>query len=822
MYTRFALSAAPSDLHQTAVDMLSFRVLSVRPAPARTTRAGLRCTLVGGALLLLSACSGDTSTGPGPVAAAIRAQAGNTQTGVVGAVLTVPLSVVVTDKDGKTIAGARVDWDVGPGSGTVAPARSTADARGVATTIWTLGTTAGTARVSAQVNGVTPVTFIATVLPGPAALLVASPEAAFLNVGDTVRVRGSLRDQYGNTIGGEPINYRSLDQTLASVNSSGLVTAVAVGVARVVADAASRADTVPVTISPTGASVCGPVPARVLALGEVFIPPAGSTSITTCLASPAAINGEYALTLVSTSTSFGTSFPVDLSAIGSTGPTIAALTANANPFAAAAALSPSMSTAIDAPDAATAALSPVRAAELARRDLERRELTPLVREARDWMAARTASSRTAYAVTAADAKVGDVLRLNVNANLACSNADTKSGRVAAVGTKSIIVSDTDNPTGGYTDAEYAAIAATFDTLVFPMDTAAFGAPTNISGYGKIILLYTRAVNALTPSGAGYTIGGFFFARDLYPKTARNGLAACAASNEAEMFYLLAPDPTGTVNGNRRTKDEVTLLNLTTIAHEFQHLINSSRRLYVNVGARPNEETWLDEGLSHLAEELLYFRIANVTSRQNLALTDVAGNSARADQFRNYASQNFSRFYSYLIAPEVNSPYAPNDSLATRGAIWNFLRYAAGRQGADGEASFLRALVNSNTTGVANLQNVLSGGQFADYLRDWSVSLIADDFSPTTTAALASSYLMPSWNFRSIFPGLRFSGGTPLGVYPIATRSLLSGAPQRVLLAGGTSSFVRFGIPAGRSAVITVSSNGALPPGTLKYALVRLR
>jgi hypothetical protein len=508
-------------------------------------------------------------------------------------------------------------------------------------------------------------------------------------------------------------------------------------------------------------------------------------------------------------------------ALGSTGPTIAALT---NPFAP---VSSSVSASIDAFDAASTALSPVRAAELARRTMEQRELTPLVGTARDWMASRvaplsTAPSRTAYAVTAAEAKVGDVLRLNVNANVACSNADTKSGRVAAVGTKSIIVSDTDNPTGGYTDSEYAAIAATFDTLVFPMDTTAFGAPSNISSYGKIILLYTRAVNALTPPSAGYTIGGFFFARDLYPKTARNGLAACAGSNEAEMFYLLAPDPNGTVNSNKRTKDEVTLLNLTTIAHELQHLINSSRRLYVNTGARPNEETWLDEGLSHLAEELLYFRIANVTSRQNLGLTDVAGNATRSDQFRNYASQNFSRFYSYLIAPEVNSPYAPNDSLATRGAIWNFLRYAAGRQGADGEAPFLRSLVNSNTTGVANLQNVLSGGQFADYLRDWSVSLIADDFSPATTAALSQSYIMPSWNFRSIYPGLRFSGGTALGVYPIATRSLLSGSPQRVLLAGGTSSFVRFGIPAGRSAVITVSSNGALPPSTLKYALVRLR
>ncbi|WP_411280033.1 Ig domain-containing protein [Gemmatimonas sp.] len=804
--------------------MLSLRALPDRPASARTARITPLLMLASGALLLLSACSGEKATGPGPVATAIRTQAGNAQTGVVGAALSVPLAVVVTDKDGKTISGARVDWDVGPGSGAVSPTRSSADARGVATTVWTLGTTAGTARVSAQVNGVTPVVFTATVITGPAALLVASLEAAYLNVGDTVRVRGSLRDQYGNTIVGQAINYSTLDPALASVSTSGLVTALAVGTARVVADASGRADTVPVTIASAGSTVCGPVTARELALGEVYIPPTGSSSITACITSPSLLSGEYALTLVSTATSFGTSSPVDLVAIGSTGPTIAAITGDAaNPFETASAVS----TPIDAIDAATSALSRVRAVELARREIERRELTPLVRDARDWMAARTTALRipasgAAYTVTVADVKVGDVLRLNVNANLACSGADTKSGRVAAVGTKSIILSDTDNPTGGYTDIEYAAVAATFDTLVFPMDTTAFGSPSNISGYGKIILFYTRAVNALTPSGAGYTIGGFFFARDLYPKTARNGLAACAASNEAEMFYLLAPDPNGTVNTNKRTKDEVTLLNLTTIAHEFQHLINASRRLYVNTGARPNEETWLDEGLSHLAEELLYFRIANFTSRQNLGLTDVAGNATRSDQFRNYASQNFSRFYSYLIAPEVNSPYAPNDSLATRGAIWNFLRYAAGRQGAAGEAPFLRSLVNSNTTGVANLQNVLSGGQFADYLRDWSVSLIADDFSAATTAALSSSYIMPSWNFRSIFPGLRFSGGAALGVYPIATRSLLSSAPQRVLLAGGTSSYVRFGIPAGRNAIVTVSSNGTLPPSTLRYALVRLR
>ena len=806
--------------------MLSAR-LSARPrSVASSTPPRVRISrllfLVGAVQLLAGACSGDKNTGPGPVPATLKSQAGNGQTGVVGVSLTLPLSVVVTDKDGKTVSGARVDWDVSPGSGAVAPTRSTADARGVATTVWTLGTTAGIARVSAQVNGVTPVTFTATVLPGPAALLVASPDVAYLNVGDTLRVRGSLRDQYGNAIAGQSIAYSTPEATLVSVTASGLVTAIAPGTARVIAEASGRTDTVPVVVSAAGSSVCGPVVARELALGEVYLPGPGATNVTACLAAPATLNGEYALTLVSTATSFGTSSPMDVFALGTTGPTIAALVAGANPFDPDALVSgPS-----DELSAAAAPVAPVRAAELARRELEHRELAPLMETARNWHAARTADTgtglRAAALSAAAEVKVGDVLKLNVNASAACSSADTKSGRVAAVGAKSIILSDTDNPTGGYSDAEYAGIAATFDTLVFPMDTTAFGAPTNVSGYDKIILFYTRAVNALTPAGAGYTIGGFFFARDLYPKLARNGLAACAASNEAEMFYLLTPDPNGTVNTNKRTKDEVTLLNLTTIAHEFQHLINASRRLYVNAGARPNEETWLDEGLSHVAEELLFLRVANLTTRQNLALSDIGGNATRSDQFRNYASQNFSRFYSFLVAPEVNSPYAPNDSLATRGAIWNFLRYAAGRQGASGEAPFLRALVNATSTGVTNLQNVLSGGQFADYLRDWSVSLIADDFSPSTTAALAGSYIMPSWNFRSIFPGLRFSGGSALGVYPIATRSLLSGSPQRVLLAGGTSSFVRFGIPAGRRAILTLSSNGAPPPATLRYALVRLR
>ena len=758
---------------------------------------------------LFTACGGaKTSTGPSLIPSALRAENGNAQTGTVGAALPTPLTVVVTDASGRTVSGARVEWDAGAGSGSLSPSSSNTDARGVAQSTWTLGTVAGNARATAQVTGVTPVTFSATAIPAAAAAVVSIPELANLGVGDTLRIRATVRDQFGNDIAGQSIGFTTLDAAIATVTVDGLVSAVSVGTARIVALASTRADTVLVTVSIAGSSVCGTATPRVLALGEVFIPTATASSVSACLGAPLGVNGEYALALISTSPSFATVTPLDVYGIGNTGPTTAALTAleasaNATP--------PS----IQLEQPLNRAIDPVRAIEFARREIAQQELAPLTAIAREWQANRAAAPSIQQAV---DAKVGDIIRLNANANLACSSPDTRTGRVAAVGNRAIIVADTTNPAGGYTDADYASVVTTFDTLVYPMDTTAFGAPSNISQYGKIILFYTRSVNALTPPNANYTIGGFFFSRDLYPRAARGGLPACAASNEQEMFYLLVPDPNGAVNNNKRSKDEVTLLNLGTIAHEFQHLINASRRLYVTPNARPTEETWLDEGLAHIAEELLYFRISGFTSRQNLTLADIARQSGN---FTNYASQNFSRFYNFLIKPEVSSPYAPNDSLSTRGASWNFLRFTAGRQGANGEAPFFRSLVNSPTTGVANLSNA-TGGQIGDYLRDWAVSNIADDYSAAETAALDTRYVLPAWNFRSIYPGLRFSGGAALGVYPIAARSLTNNTTQRITLAGGASSYVRFGIPGGRVTLVALSSNGTVVPSTLRYAFVRVR
>ena len=282
--------------------------------------------------------------------------------------------------------------------------------------------------------------------------------------------------------------------------------------------------------------------------------------------------------------------------------------------------------------------------------------------------------------------MGDVISLNVNADSACSRPVYHGARVVALGTHAVVLNDTLNPVGGFTTADFQRYAARFDTLVYPVDVANFGEPTDIDKNGHVALFFTRAVNELTPPRATSYVGGFAFSRDLFPTTKTARAQACAASNEGEFFYLLAPDPNGTINGNARSTSFVDSATTAVVAHEFQHLINASRRLYVN-NTLAFEEKWLDEGLAHEAEELLYYRESGAAPRSNLDITAIRATAAQRAAYNSDMSGNGARYRTYLLAPAANSPYALTDSLPTRGAAWSFLRYAVDRVNAtDGFAA----------------------------------------------------------------------------------------------------------------------------------------
>ena len=119
-----------------------------------------------------------------------------------------------------------------------------------------------------------------------------------------------------------------------------------------------------------------------------------------------------------------------------------------------------------------------------------------------------------------------------------------------------------------------------------------------------------------------------------------------------------------------------------LAHEFEHLINGSRHLYVT-GTTAFEETFLDEGLAHVAEELTFYRASGLSHGQDITFAATQASQPVLNAFNSFGAANIRRFREFLRDPQASSPYAKTNDIAARGAIWSFLRYAADRRGADG-------------------------------------------------------------------------------------------------------------------------------------------
>jgi hypothetical protein len=333
------------------------------------------------------------------------------------------------------------------------------------------------------------------------------------------------------------------------------------------------------------------------------------------------------------------------------------------------------------------------------------------------------------------------MTLNTNSTASCTNPVNKTGIVRAMSANAIVVEDTDNPSGGFTQADYEEILASFESIIAPSNLAAFGSHTDIDSNDRIIIFYTVEVNRLTPPNASSFVGGFFHSRDLFPRSGEvvtpsgKQLSACAGSNAAEMFYMLAPDPAGTINNNMRSTAFVKRTTAGTIAHEYQHLINASRRLYIVPAAVFPEAVWLDEGLAHIAEELAFYRATPFEPLMNLTLPMV---QQTLDPLNTYQAANLSRLSAYLRNPHAHSPYGetpppgpPNpsppdwDDLETRGAIWSFLRWAADREFLSESQVWNRLVRDATAAGADNLRSVF-GTDLGARFREWAAATYVDD------------------------------------------------------------------------------------------------
>jgi hypothetical protein len=608
-------------------------------------------------------------------------------------------------------------------------------------------------------------------------------------VGDTMRLHASLYDGDGNPVAGRAVTWTSADPSVFTIDQNGLVTGKqALSVGRAIASADGLADTAYVMVANPGASPClGSAAPVALVIGQSLDV---SMSDGACITS--AGGGDEYLVMPWYGTANGSStVPLDVMGIG-----LAATTTSPSrvPLA-----------------SRTIGTMPIRrdlVFDRGIRELGRRVVMPMASDARAEIRRRALAP--SFSASPTYLSVGDLVQLNTSIE-PCTSPIAATGRVIVTSARAIVVADTSNPPGGFSDADYARIAVAYDTLVAPVEDAAFGTPTDLDANGKVIIFFTRAVNALTASGATSVVGGYFHPRDLLPRI-YNGQLYCPASNEREMIYMPVPDPNGAVNGNTFSVGFIDSLTIGTLAHENQHLVNFGRRLYVN-DAFTDEEVWLNEGLSDIAQELVFYRAAGLASRQNIG-AEHFGTQPFDGLFSMYMAPNLGRLAVFLQQPQSYSPFSANDQTGTYGAAWAFLRYAADHRGsADGDV-WLR-LVNSQVAGFDNLANVF-GPNLGQMFNAWSLSLYTDD----TTPGVDSMYVEPSWNLRSAYPALPASAQS----YPLlgAVSVLSDGQSQTVSLTGGASAYFRFSITSGGSAVIRLTTKGLMPPAAVQATIVRTR
>jgi hypothetical protein len=776
-------------------------------------------SLAASALVALAACGSDSS-GPkvGPAAQIDVVSSPAAKGAVTTSVGT--FSVKVSDANGRPVSGANVSFTVQSGGGGIvlAPSSASTDASGLAATTVTLGTRTGAVILSAAAAGLGKrVDALVTSTPGPLATIASSPDAIKLwAVGDTARITSLLEDEFRNAVTDFVPTFTVADPTLVSVDSSGLVRALRKGgTSTITVSASGRSDSVAIRVAAVGESPCtGSATATPLAVGDVVT----SSAANFCITGAASATASYAVVAYNASTDGSSSVYATIKAMGVSTPPSTSRSPTTTALRASRAALPGSTT----PTAARPALDEsfhLKLLESVRGMSSRYRASRAEYDARLSRPSTSAGGFTPKLKLSripAAAAVGDLVTLNVS-EAACDSAVMHGFRVAAVGTKSIVLADTLNPANGFSAQDYARFAARFDTLVYPLDVGAFGTPSDLDQNGKVAILFTEYVNELTPAASSFFVGGFFHPRDIYLKT---GASGCPTSNEGEMFYMLVPDPSGSVNGNTRTLGFVDTLTTSVIAHEFQHLINATRRLYVNSNFVNFEETWLNEGLSHVAEELLYFRESGIQPLQNLTDAGIHADQSKYQIWKANEGNNFTRFLQYITDPGAASPVDPDRSgpLATRGATWAFLRYAVDRF-FPGDASVWARFTNTESLGLQTLSEALLTDPLP-VLADFSVANYVDDLGISTDPR----YQHKSWNFRDIYSntfGSRQTGVfVPLGYYPIMLSGLTDNATAGATVRGSSAAYFRLSVDAGKEALLTFGSGSGAASPLLKFIVVR--
>jgi hypothetical protein len=392
--------------------------------------------------------------------------------------------------------------------------------------------------------------------------------------------------------------------------------------------------------------------------------------------------------------------------------------------------------------------------------------------------------------------VGSTTAFHVLSNFNGSQYTLDTAILKYSGTHLLIYVSKNAPAGGFSDSQIAAFGNTFDLDLYTIDVATFGQPTDIDQNGRVIVLLSPIINKLTAAGdcasQGY-IAGFFNAVDLLPAQ------FAGKSNGAEIFYSLVPDPGATVSCTH-TVTSVGQLTPSTFIHEFQHMISFGQHAIARTGNE--EDSWLNEGLSHIAEELgsRYYenRFPPPTGR-----TDP--DQAFPDSSQGFISGDLYNSFHYLLAtastdatdkPSVSNWGNGDGTLVQRGGAWLFLRWLGDQE----DSTVYGRLDQTSLTGVPNVENA-TGASFPTLFGEFSLALYVDSLPGIPRSSIPSELRFTSRNLRALFAKQHERNTSTFSqTFPIDALALTPGSARSEAMYPGSMDFFVLTAPSSGSAL----------------------
>ena len=738
----------------------------------------------------LTPASANVTTTAG-AATTISKQDGDNQAAFPNTAVAIAPAVKVADQDGNGVSGVPVTFAVTGGGGSVNGGGAVSGSNGVAAvTSWTLGAAEGSNTLSASATGLTgsPLTFTATA---------------------TITGTGFSATPANNTV--------TIDGLAATVTVAS-PTSLTVTVPTLACTPGHNA-TVAVTVNGVTGSRSHPVQAGTahsLAVGQSVVLSTSAAAKCNELHNANA-SAQYYVSVYNTNSTYsvtGASFELK----GTAG----------------AAASVVSSPALDlrqraARPVARRARRPGENDDSAHIALLEKDVAFLRQNASKW-AGKNRAAMLQLGGTQAHA-VGDnvTVRLRDLDAAGCNTYVTVSGRVAYVGTKNIIVEDLANAVLNI-DTTYAQIGAEFDNTMYPILETNYGNPlvndAALDNNGKFIMVFTNKIRNM----AGGSVAGFVSACDLFPQ------ATFSSSNVGEYFYAIAPQQAGTINTSTANGQSPPLWRWAirgTIIHEVKHIVSTGERFSRN-GGSVFEESWLEESLARLSEELFERARYTFTQRSNIGYGS-AGNpvgpycgvracNGQARGIVRVFEELASKWYS---APQLYSPIGRIDQndFSFYATAWSLLRWTIDANQAKAESAILKGMTQEPTlTGIANFNNQM-GMTFVDALPKWTLAMVVDDYPAFTPAD--ATLKQPSWNFRDVYQGYYndFSSQLSLQPWPFTpTPNLFGNFSATASVRPGTAAVLQISGSQSAKQLLELKANGssAAAPAELRMAIVRVQ